>query len=52
MTVIDRKRIIADTGKLITNGQLKAKCIDCATEDISLWTEIDDPNYVERGNNT
>lgn len=46
MTVIDRKRIIADIGKLVTNGNTKGKCVDVAPEDVSLWTEIDDPNYI------
>lgn len=47
MTIQDVKRLTADEGKLVTNGELTGKCIDVATwihnpED---FYEIDDPDY-------
>lgn len=47
MQIKDIKRLIADEGKLVTNGELTGKCIDVATwihnpED---FYEIDDPDY-------
>ena len=35
-------RLIADEGKVLTNGELKVKSIDIFAEDLSKWTEIED----------
>lgn len=35
-------RLVADKGKILTNGDTFAHCIDTDTADG--WTEIDDPN--------
>lgn len=37
-------RIVADEGKLVSNGVIVAACTDTATAEG--WTEIDDPNYI------
>ena len=34
-------RLIADEGKVLTNGELKVKSIDIFAEDLSKWAEID-----------
>lgn len=34
-------RLIADEGKMLTNGELKVKFIDIFVEDLDKWTEID-----------
>lgn len=36
-------RLIADDGKLVTDGITTASCID--VDDINGWYEIDDPDY-------
>lgn len=46
MTMIDRKRLIADTGKLLMKGTIKAKVVDISSDDTENWIEIDDPNFV------
>lgn len=35
-------RLIADEGKLLTNGELEVKSIDIFAEDLSKWTEINE----------
>ena len=35
-------RLIADKGKLLTDGELKVKSIDIFVEDLGKWTEIDE----------
>jgi len=47
MTIQDIKRLTADEGKLVTNGELTGKCIDVATWilDPDDFYEIDDPDY-------
>lgn len=43
MKVIERVRLIADEGKVLTNGTIKGTVVDCAVEEKSLWTEVDAP---------
>lgn len=35
-------RLIADEGKMLTDGELKVKSIDIFVEDLDKWTEIED----------
>ena len=35
-------RLIADDGKVLTDGELKVKSIDIFAEDLDKWTEIDE----------
>ncbi len=35
-------RLIADEGKVLTDGELKVKSIDIFAEDLGKWTEIDE----------
>lgn len=35
-------RLIADEGKVLTNGNLKTKSIDIFVEDLDKWTEIEE----------
>lgn len=35
-------RLIADEGKVLTDGELKVKSIDIFAEDLSKWTEIEE----------
>lgn len=35
-------RLIADEGKVLTDGELTVKSIDIFAEDLGKWTEIDD----------
>lgn len=35
-------RLIADEGKILTDGELKVKSIDIFAEDLGKWTEIED----------
>ena len=37
-------RLIADEGKMLTDGELKVKSIDIFAEDLGKWTEIDENN--------
>ena len=37
-------RLIADEGKMLTDGELMVKSIDIFAEDLSKWTEIDEKN--------
>lgn len=36
------RRLIPDTGKLLTNGTITSACIDVEINDIANWTEIDE----------
>jgi len=53
MTIQDVKRLTADEGKLVTNGELTGKCIDVATWllDPDDFYEIDDPDYTAEEEN-
>ena len=35
-------RLIADEGKMLTDGELMVKSIDIFAEDLGKWTEIDE----------
>ena len=35
-------RLIADEGKVLTNGEVTLKSIDIFAEDLGKWTEIDE----------
>lgn len=35
-------RLIAEDGKMLTDGELKVKSIDIFAEDLGKWTEIDE----------
>ena len=35
-------RLIADEGKMLTDGELMVKSIDIFAEDLSKWTEMDE----------
>lgn len=37
-------RLIADEGKVLTNGEVTLKSIDIFAEDLGKWTEIDEKN--------
>ena len=37
-------RLIADEGKVLTDGEQKVKAIDIFAEDLGKWTEIDENN--------
>ena len=37
-------RLIADEGKMLTDGELIVKSIDIFAEDLGKWTEIDENN--------
>lgn len=44
MTQVQMVRLIADEGKIITNGEWQGKVIDvCPAEDAAKWYEIDEP---------
>lgn len=43
MTVKDMKRLIADEGKVLTNGSQQGSVIDCLADDVDQWSEIDAP---------
>lgn len=46
MTKLTMYRLIADDGKLVTNGELTGTVIDCAPNvDPFSFYEIDDPDY-------
>ena len=47
MQVIERLRLIADEGKILTNGSIQGTVVDCAVEDKDLWQEIDAPVVEE-----
>lgn len=35
-------RLIADEGKILTDGEIKIKAIDIFAEDLDKWTEVED----------
>lgn len=39
-------RLIADEGKILTNGELKVKSIDIFAEDLGKWTEINEEGQI------
>ena len=43
MTKIEMVRLIADQGKILTNGKIQAGCIDTFADKADEWTEIDAP---------
>ena len=43
MQIIQRLRLIADEGKVLTNGIIIGKVIDCAVGEENQWKEIDEP---------
>jgi hypothetical protein len=47
MQIIQRLRLIADEGKVLTNGVITGKVIDCAVGEETQWTEIDEPAQEE-----
>lgn len=48
MKVIERVRLIADEGKVLTNGTIQGTVVDCAIEEKDNWTEIDAPKIEEK----
>ena len=42
-TEIDYVRLIADVGKVLTDGTNEWNCVDVLPEDIGKWSEIDAP---------
>ena len=42
-TEIDCVRLIADEGKVLTNGTNEWNCVDVLPEDVGKWSEIDAP---------
>lgn len=52
MKIKNVKRLIADDGKLITNGKITGKIIDVATwvESYKDFYEIDDPTQENKNN--
>ena len=47
MQIFERLRLVADEGKILTNGKIQGTVIDCAVEDKDNWTEIDAPKEIE-----
>lgn len=43
MTIKNLKRLIADEGKILTNGKIKASVVDVPEEKADEWNEIDNP---------
>lgn len=41
MTKIDMIRLIADEGKELINGEVRATCVDTFTDKADEWTEVD-----------
>lgn len=42
-TEIDYVRLIADEGKMLTNGTNEWNCVDVLPEEVGKWSEIDAP---------
>lgn len=40
-------RLIADDGKILTDGETETCCIDVEVEDVDKWTEIDEQEETE-----
>lgn len=47
MEIIKMNRLIADEGKVLTNGKRIAPVVDCFESDVSKWSEIDEPSEDE-----
>lgn len=48
MTQVQMVRLIADKGKLLTDGNWTGKVIDvCPAEDAAKWYEVDEPEREE-----
>lgn len=44
MTAEKMIRLIADEGKVLTDGETTTSCVDvCPADDVDKWTEIDAP---------
>lgn len=43
MKIIQRVRLIADKGKVLTNGNITASAVDCLPDEQKNWTEIQEP---------
>lgn len=43
MIIKNLKRLIADEGKLLTNGKIEASVVDVPEERVDEWSEIDKP---------
>lgn len=41
MQTINMVRLIADEGKELVNGDMKATCVDTFTDKADEWTEVD-----------
>lgn len=41
MTKIDMVRLIADEGKELVNGDMRATCVDTFADRAEEWTEVD-----------
>ncbi len=44
MKIIEMRRLIADEGKMLTNGKCTAPVVDCFASESDKWSEIDDVN--------
>lgn len=44
--LVYKMRLIADEGKILTDGVDETPCSDCALDEIDRWYEIDDPGYL------
>lgn len=44
---IDMYCLVADKGKILTNGEEFVKTVTIFVEDLNKWVEIDDPDYTE-----
>lgn len=44
-TYAELVRLVADDGKLLTDGNISTPCVD--TENPSVWAEINDPSFID-----
>ena len=44
--LVYKLRLIANEGKILTNGERETPCTDCALDDVDRWTEIDEPSPI------
>ncbi len=54
MQITNRFRLIADEGKILTDGEIKGYVVDIAEADVDKWSEVDDDEKTEEnydGNN-
>lgn len=47
MQKVEMYRLIADEGKVLTNGTINASCVDVLKDKADEWTEIDAPAEEE-----